>query len=871
MAEWSLPDLDCPINQFQYAGYPCRPPEPQPRGAPGPPPAQPCQPAPAAAPDMALHFTPQLHYGSSAPPPAKGENPREVRNRAEKMRRDRLNQSVAELAMMVPPVVAARRKIDKTTVLRLTAHYLRAHQYVFGDSIGQTAQPFNPSSMLKVLSMFNGFLITTTYRGIVVVVSQNVNQYLGYSELDLLGQNLLTITHEGDRAMLRDQLIPRTQTLGPNGELIIPDEPDAKRKVEEALASETRRFIIRLKKLGQRSEPSQYVTCHVEGSLRKSDRACRGYGRCCQIVRRARARSENPCSSGNDIVFIGIVRPTSETFINESALESYRMEYRTRHSIDGEIIQCESRIAIVTGYMTHEVSGVNAMNFMHRDDVRWVIIALREMYDQHRLFGESCYRLITKNGQFIYMRTRGCLDVDRESRAVTSFVCTNTVVDEEEGKQLIKLMKRKFRLLVNNNEGPAIEEIDDAQDDADQNSDQPVPVEDPRRLEQVILHLVTNLPSPSPHESEDESFASSSPDRKSMSPHRLTIIPPTKERIVRSIEKIYSVINIAQRDSSHEGSNDDQSSGAGSSHTTPQYVPALEMNSVCAAQSTQIVPYRSAHVSDYVEAPDSSLALPTVPDGCLALPPVPERCLAVPTAADRSLALPKPPDRSLSLPTAADRSLAQPKPPDRSLDQPTAYNISENDFDADEILNAVASSDFGCFDNTEGGFTNLESLFANLSQDGNETFNEQQIADFSGCQYNGAESALSLLVPRYAEESNMLQALPTSSSSNYSCGTKRHNDFEDFEMACKKKITESEFSRENQTTTDMESPLDCFFDESIFDSDQIESAISLMEFGDQSFPDLLVSSDVTTILDQIEMEAEQERIRELELSLSEYE
>ncbi|KAJ8737772.1 hypothetical protein PYW08_000367 [Mythimna loreyi] len=827
MAEWSLPDLDCPINQFdpyQYAGYPsCRAREPAARvprvPARLPPQAQPCPAAPAArASSMALHFTPQLQYGGSGagPPPAKGENPREIRNRAEKMRRDRLNQSVAELALMVPPVVAARRKIDKTTVLRLTAHYLRAHQYVFGDSIGQSAQPFNPSSILKVLSMFNGFLITTTYRGIIVVVSQNVNQYLGYTELDLLGQNLLNITHEGDRAMLRDQLMPRTQTLGPNGELIIPDEPDAIRKVEEALASETRRFVIRLKKLGQRSEPSQYVTCHVEGSLRKSDRACRGYGRCCQIVRRARARSENPCSSGNDIVFIGIVRPTSETFINESALESYRMEYRTRHSIDGEIIQCESRIAIVTGYMTHEVSGVNAMNFMHRDDVRWVIIALREMYDQHRLFGESCYRLITKNGQLIYMRTRGCLDVDRESRAVTSFVCTNTVVDEEEGKQLIKLMKRKFTLLVNNNETPAIEEIDDSHDDADQNSDQAVPVEDPRRLEQVILHLVTNLPSPSPHESEDEPFASASPDRKSMSPHRLTIIPPNKERIVSAIEKIYSVINIIQKDSNHEGHSDDQSSRAGSSHTTPQYMPSLEMNTmncVPASQSMQIVPYQSAHVSDYVDAPDSSLA------------------------------------------------------------QPTAYNIPDNDYDPDDILNTVTSSDLG-FDNSEGGFPNLESLFANLNQNGEEMFNEQQIADLTDFDYHGAESALSLPVPQYAEESNMLQALPQASSSNYSCGTKRPNDFEDFEMVYKKKITESEFSRENPPASDLESPLDCFLDESIFDSDQIESAISLMEFGDPSFPDLLnfqVSSDVSTILDQIEMEAEQERIRELELSLSEYE
>lgn len=54
------------------------------------------------------------------------------------------------------------------------------------------------------------------------------------------------------------------------------------------------------------------------------------------------------------------------------------MEYRTRHSVDGNIIQCEQRIALVTGYMIQEVNGVNAMSFMHRDDVNWVLIALRE-------------------------------------------------------------------------------------------------------------------------------------------------------------------------------------------------------------------------------------------------------------------------------------------------------------------------------------------------------------------------------------------------------------------------------------------------------------------------------------------------------------
>lgn len=65
------------------------------------------------------------------------------------------------------------------------------------------------------------------------------------SQLDLLGQNLLNITHEDDRALLKDQLMPKSQTLGPNGELVIPDEPNALRKVKKALAQEKKRFIVR--------------------------------------------------------------------------------------------------------------------------------------------------------------------------------------------------------------------------------------------------------------------------------------------------------------------------------------------------------------------------------------------------------------------------------------------------------------------------------------------------------------------------------------------------------------------------------------------------------------------------------------------------
>lgn len=53
------------------------------------------------------------------------DNPRDARNKAEKQRRDKLNGSINELASLVPLVAESSRKIDKTGVLRLTAHDLR--------------------------------------------------------------------------------------------------------------------------------------------------------------------------------------------------------------------------------------------------------------------------------------------------------------------------------------------------------------------------------------------------------------------------------------------------------------------------------------------------------------------------------------------------------------------------------------------------------------------------------------------------------------------------------------------------------------------------------------------------------------------------
>lgn len=159
------------------------------------------------------------------------------------------------------------------------------------------------------------------------------------------------------------------------------------------------------------------------------------------------------------------------------------------------------------------------------------------VYDTSSPYGESCYRLMARTGQFIYLRTRGYLDIDRETNQVCSFVCVNMLVDEDEGKQLIREMKRKFTIM--------IQETEIATDEPD------VPaVENPAQLERAIMSLITNLhhtgstndPIASP-ETECSSDDHESDTNRSVKSPPLEIIAPKPSTIKTSIERSMGVVS----------------------------------------------------------------------------------------------------------------------------------------------------------------------------------------------------------------------------------------------------------------------------------------------------------------------------------------
>ncbi|XP_075154314.1 germ cell-expressed bHLH-PAS [Haematobia irritans] len=491
---------------------------------------------------------------------------REARNRAEKNRRDKLNGSIQELSTMVAHVAESPRRVDKTAVLRFAAHGLRL-QYVFGKSLSSHSVQ-TTDALMKLL---DSFFLTLTCNGQIVLVSSSIEQHLGHCQADLYGQNIMHITHPEDHQMLKQKLIPTDidnlfdiQPEDENGEPRQRTQTEEE-EIDRRLKEDRRSFTVRLARSGPRSEATSYELVKIEGSFRRSDMAPRGvktstFPSTLQLMRRSRGREDIlplHTISGNDVVLIAIARIVRPPVINP-IIEANRLEYKTRHLIDGRIIDCDQRISLVAGYMTDEVRNLSPFTFMHQDDVRWVIVALRQMYDCNSSYGESTYRLFTRNGKIIYLHTKGFLEIDKSTNKVHSFICVNTLLSEEEGRKRVQNMKNKFSVIIDTKIPQALADVPAS--------------ENPLQLEKAVLCLIQNLQQSASDEEETDATtsnylgpkASSSKAHKNQMYHHhnlhsqytsgtqtsrgvaktppLALVPPAAESIKNSITKSVCVV-----------------------------------------------------------------------------------------------------------------------------------------------------------------------------------------------------------------------------------------------------------------------------------------------------------------------------------------
>ncbi|XP_011877084.1 PREDICTED: aryl hydrocarbon receptor nuclear translocator-like protein 1 isoform X2 [Vollenhovia emeryi] len=462
---------------------------------------------------------PQHNHQQQRPAVKETSSARIQRNKAEKTRRDTLNGSIQEIAALVPSITKSSRKLDKISILRLATTFLRTC-YTMGDGSLRFLPPMLKTREFDIEQHFvehlidgQGFIITVSTTGKIIYVSRHVEQLLGHVQIELLGQSLYNYVYPKDhdeltRNLTPDGMQPMSAATSPSSQVseVAHDNNSSSSCSDNSstashqlsgdgiknFCEQRRTFRIHIaQRTNSRRDHTQYECFEVSGLLRLAEI----YNNPNIYQNRERQR-ETTCTS-NDIFFTGVATlPRMRPMTVLSMVDANKNEYVTRHLTDGRIIYCDHRVSFIAGYLSEEVSGRNAFAYMHKDDFRWTMIGLRQMYDLAETYGSSCYRLLTKNGKFIYLRTHGYLEYHKDSQIVESFVCVNTMVSEEEGIQLIKEMKARLSTSMSTNSRGLIRAADvNSPIEVTSNTQPSNSVEEKSQLEDAITHLISDLPS----------------------------------------------------------------------------------------------------------------------------------------------------------------------------------------------------------------------------------------------------------------------------------------------------------------------------------------------------------------------------------------
>ncbi|NWU85863.1 AHR protein, partial [Onychorhynchus coronatus] len=354
-----------------------------------------------------------------------------------KRHRERLNRELERLAGLLPfpPDVVAG--LDKLSVLRLSAAFLRARGFFGGK--GRTASPGNrdsPSGFPPGLcgvsprcSALNGFVLVVTSEGLIFYSSHTIQDYLGFHQTDVMHQSVFELIHIEDQPEFRRNLhwahnpphAPEGEpspevgkSLGSSAVIYQPDQlpPENSSFLE-------RSFVCRFRCLLDNS--SGFLALNLQGRLK--------------FLHGQNKRSEDGSALPPQLALFAISTPLQPPSILQICTKN--MIFRTKHKLDFTPLACDAKGKIVLGYTEAELRMCGTgYQFVHAADTLYCA----ENHIRLMKTGESgltVFRLLTKENRWKWVQANARL-VYKNGKPEYIVVTQRPLVDEEGGEHLRK-------------------------------------------------------------------------------------------------------------------------------------------------------------------------------------------------------------------------------------------------------------------------------------------------------------------------------------------------------------------------------------------------------------------------------------------------
>jgi hypoxia-inducible factor 1 alpha len=332
------------------------------------------------------------------------EKRKEKSRDAARSRRSKETEVFTDLATVLPVPQEQVSQLDKASVMRLAIAYLRVR-----DMINLVPEPPEPDDH-KILvddSIFlkslEGFLVVMSSEGDIVYMSENVSDYLGITQIDLMGQNIFEYSHPCDHEEIKEILSAKTR--------------------EE---SETpKSFFIRLKC----TLTSKGRSVNLKSATYKVIH-CTGH-----IIETKDDTDEEGSKGGLRRCLVAVGQPIPHPSNIEAPLP--RQTFLTKHSLDMKFTDADDKIMMdVLGYDSEDLVGKSVYEYHHAMDSDSICSAFKCLFSKGQC-ETNRYRFLAKTGGYVWVLTQATLINDSKTMKPQSVVCVNYVISGVECKDEI--------------------------------------------------------------------------------------------------------------------------------------------------------------------------------------------------------------------------------------------------------------------------------------------------------------------------------------------------------------------------------------------------------------------------------------------------
>ncbi|XP_012535066.1 protein similar isoform X2 [Monomorium pharaonis] len=331
---------------------------------------------------------------------------------AARCRRSRETDIFTELAAALPVAPEQAALLDKASVMRLSIAYLKVRAVV--DSIPQAKSESFPKMdelFSKMDDLYpkalNGFMLVLSNDGNMVYLSENVRDYLGVSQMDMMGQSVYEYSHPCDHDELRECLSSKST------------DNNEKRACN---------FFLRLKctltskgrKVNLKS--ASYKVIHCTGRLTKIRNS---NSNSMEIDNKEQHKADEDVVQDTSVSLVLVGSPIPHPSNIEIPLG--RHTFLSKHSLSMKFTYADEKLAEYLGWDSEELMGRSVFEFHHALDNLALDKSFKCLFSKGQC-ETVAYRFLGKRGGYAWVITQATLIHCSKQQKPISVVCVNYVL-----------------------------------------------------------------------------------------------------------------------------------------------------------------------------------------------------------------------------------------------------------------------------------------------------------------------------------------------------------------------------------------------------------------------------------------------------------